>query len=189
MTTVKYLRRKNNGNYEHEEFEISIPVESVDKKIIYTEAQEVRELVISLLNGAKTLVASEKPVTKAKKEEVQMELPIKEEVKEEVKAEVVAKAEVKEEVVAKKEKKAPAAKPETRPRVKPVKTTLYDRNLDTHKSLIGRWLDQEFRNWNDASNLPKFAKASRALSGVAEFLDENGEVLESFKNSFREAVV
>jgi hypothetical protein len=192
MTTVKYLRRSNLGNYEHEEFEVAIPLETEDTEIIYSEALEVKQLVLSLLGIKKAdkvekvfkkkdeeVVVVEAPVT-VEQVQVQLDLPIKEEeVVVPVKEEEVVAPVVKE----KKEKKETKAKAP-----KASKATLYDRELDTHKSLIGRWLDAEFKSWNDSSNIQKFGKASRSLSGKAEFLDESGEILESFKQQFKEIV-
>ena len=188
MTTIKYLRRNSLGNYSHEEFEISLPVDSTDKKVIFTKGEEVKDLVLELL-GLKEVKIAEK-VTKSKKEEVAVApkpeavievAKVEEVVKEEEVKEEVVKEEVKVEV--KKEKKVKAEKAP-----KASKTTIYDRELDTHKALIGRWLDSDFKQWQDPTNLPKFGKASRSLSGKAEFLDEAGEILESFKDQFKELV-
>jgi hypothetical protein len=93
----------------------------------------------------------------------------------------------KEEVVAE-EKPKKERKPETekKPRtVSRTKKTAYDRNLDTHKNLLGTFLDAELGNWRSGDLLKKAGAASRKLDEMkADFLDENGEILESFKGAF-----
>ena len=185
MTTIKYLRRNSLGNYSHEEFEISLPLESTDKKVIFSEGQGVKDLVLELLN-IKEVKTVEK-VAKVKKEEVAVVEEVKvEEVVAQAEEVVVAPVEEAKVEEVKKEKKV---KSEAKPKApKASKATIYDRELDTHKSLIGRWLDAEFKSWNDSNNIGKFGKASRALSGKSDFLDESGEILESFKEQFRALV-
>ncbi len=63
------------------------------------------------------------------------------------------------------------------------KNTAYDRKMDTHKKLLKGFLDVNFPGWNNATNLPKAGKASEGLSGT-DFLDGEGEIIQSFKDSF-----
>lgn len=199
MTTVKYLRRKNLGSYEHEELEICLPIESIDKKTIYIEGLEVKQLVLSLLQDKKTetTVKEEtnsvaKPVVKEKKEEevvVVAPTPKEEEIEVQVEMEIPQELNKKEEVVAAVKEKKEKKESKTTKASKASKATTYDRGLETHKTLIARWLDSDFKKWNEAQNLPKFGNASRTLSGNAEFLDESGAILESFKEKFRELVL
>jgi outer membrane biosynthesis protein TonB len=191
MDTVRYLRRKNLGNYEHEELEVSTVVEDGQSRSAVT--ADLRNFVNSALNGGlqptitkaepsenknppkgETKVLKEKPQTK--KEE-----PKAEEVKEEPKAE---EAPAKEEPKAEEPKKEKAPKKETTTKIKPSKATAYDRELDTHKALLGKFLDSEFPGWRKSDLLKKAVAASHALKG-SDFQDGEGNILESFKVEFR----
>lgn len=178
--SVSFMSRLNRGNYEHDELSVSAKVE--DGENIRNVIFEIKQVVYESLKGSVSTPSEKAPkVTKTvepkveePKVEVQTELPLApaEEKLEEPKAEKKAKV-----------KTEPKAKT-----VKAPKTTVYDRELDTHKNLIGKWLDSSFRGWNDKSTISKFGAASRALSGKAEFLDESGEILESFKAEFSKLV-
>lgn len=96
----------------------------------------------------------------------------------EVKAPEETAKEVETPVAPKEEKKAPAVKVKG-------KATPYDRTVDTHKKLLSKFLDTNFPQWKDSTNLPKAGAASQALNGK-DFLDAEGEVLQSFKDAFLE---
>jgi hypothetical protein len=63
------------------------------------------------------------------------------------------------------------------------KATAYDRLLDTHKKLLAGFLDTNFIGWKAPATLVKAGAASAALVG-ADFLDGEGEILQSFKDAF-----
>jgi hypothetical protein len=88
------------------------------------------------------------------------------------------------------------AKPETiRTQNKPKagKEEGYDRALDTHKDLIGEWLDSEFppkkegeeAAWRDKEQLKKVGVVSRAMVGKP-FRTSEGNVADAFKAEFLE---
>jgi outer membrane biosynthesis protein TonB len=188
MQAIKYLRRKNLGNYEHEELEVSASVEGSDPQEVM---DTLKAFVLSNL-GLETSEKVEAPKKEiAKKEEVKVtkekpqakEEEVKEEVKEEeAKEEEVVKEEPKKEEA--KEEKKPKAKKETTVKVKATKLTAYDREHDPHKALLSKFLDEEFKGWRKPDELKKAGAASRALNGT-DFQDGNGEILESFKEAFR----
>lgn len=171
MRTIEYMRRKNLGHYEHEELKISDVVgdqDSIDLKI-----NELKHLVLKHLGLVEEAVKEiELPVT-----------PEVTEVAEEKKEEPVKKAKkkkVKEEVV---EEKVEEEKHEEKVQKKPAKTVDYDRTLQVHKNLLGKFLDESFPRWKSPDNLKKASEASHALNGTP-FLDENGEILQDFKDKF-----
>jgi hypothetical protein len=62
--------------------------------------------------------------------------------------------------------------------------------LDTHKALLGTLLDYSLgKGWRAGALLKKAGAASVAMhEEKADFLDANGEVLESFKEKFLKLV-
>ena len=166
ITSIDYLRRLNLGNYEYEELKASALVgENDSAEICFIALKEFVENSLGIVKETKE----------------QLPLPI---VKEEPKIEETKAKEVKveEEVKKKKERKSVA---ETKPVKKISKATMYDRVLETHKSLIGAFLDTKYPKWRKNELIKKATQASKNLNGI-EFLDENGEMLESFKIKFCE---
>jgi hypothetical protein len=62
-----------------------------------------------------------------------------------------------------------------------LKSTAYDRTLDTHKKLLSTFLDANSPGWK--TKLAKAGEASTSLVGTP-FLDGEGEMLQSFKDAF-----
>jgi hypothetical protein len=171
ITSIDYLRRLNLGNYEHEELKASALIgENDSAEICFIALKEFVENSLGIVKETKE----------------QFPLPIvKEEPKiEETKAEETKAKEVKvEEEVKKKKERKPEI--EKKPVKKISKATMYDRVLETHKSLIGAFLDTKYPKWRKNELIKKATQASKDLNGI-EFLDENGEMLESFKIKFCE---
>jgi hypothetical protein len=188
IKTMEYMRRVNLGSYEHEELKVSAAIN--EKETFETAFKSLKQLVEAALNISQEdknqLVL---PVTSetAKKETVEKAVEAVESPKEEkpVEDKLEDKVEKKEEKKKGRPKsevtKAPAA--ETKPAKKAVKETNYDRTLDTHKNLLGQFLDKSYPKWRVAENLKKAGEASKALSGKP-FLDADGEILDSFKAEF-----
>ena len=65
------------------------------------------------------------------------------------------------------------------------KNTPYDRTMDNHKKQLSKFLNASCPEWSNSTNLPKAGAASQALNGT-DFLDGEGEVLQSFKDAFIE---
>ena len=179
---IEYLRRVNLGNYEHSELKVSTIVK--EDQDINIEIERLKMLVHCHLgiqedNKDQLLLPIEKankPVEKtvAAVEKPKEKVAVKEELKEEIKYEAKEK---------KTEAKTKKSTPETKPVKKLNKATVYDRALDTHKNLLGSFLDKKYPKWRNADSLKKAAEASKALNG-SDFLDENGEILEAFKLAF-----
>lgn len=206
--TVRLMRRRNLGNFEHMEFEISDSIAEGQNRIEVvrdlktfvkdalfdtgafapnnaTTAVIVKDVVKETVKEAvKKSEAKAEVKAEVKKEEVKAEVK-KEEVKTEVKAEVKTEEVKKEEVKteAKAEVKTEPKKKETKVTVKATKVTAYDRTYDPHKNTLGLWLDSTYPGWRNNDYLAKASAASKALIGK-EFLDVNGDVLDSFKEAF-----
>lgn len=197
MRTIEYMRRKNIGNYEHEELRISDVVqdgEDINKKL-----SELKELVLSNLGLVETQNA---PKAEPQKSEEKPQTIVKEKKNEKATKEVVSEETVSEEEgdgeqeesneeSSPKEKVKAARKPETTRKTRLVsKNTHYDRTLDTHKALLGTLLDNSLgKGWRAGALLKKAGAASVAMhEEKADFLDANGEVLESFKEKFLKLV-
>jgi hypothetical protein len=74
---------------------------------------------------------------------------------------------------------------EKKPKKLKIKLTPYDRNLEIHKKLFQSLLTELDPDWKKD---PSKAKSiSQTLEGV-EFLDESGEIVESFRNKLVEAM-
>ena len=71
-------------------------------------------------------------------------------------------------------------------KVKGKKTVQYDRELATHKDMLGTFLDEKVgKKWRAGTSLTKAAKISMALHKEGTpFLDGSGEILESFTTEF-----
>lgn len=177
MKTIEYMRRKNLGHYEFEELRVSDIVkenEDVDFKIL-----DLKKLVHFHLG------ISDEPV-----KEVQTELPIVEETPkiEEIREDI--KKEVKEEKPKRSRKSSAIPSEKTEPKVetkiitKGEKFAVYDRTINGHKVIIGRFLDEKYPKWRSSESiLNKASNASKEMNGK-DFLDSEGEVLDSFKTAF-----
>lgn len=188
VKSMEYFRRKNIGNYEHEELKVSAVMEEGEGgkqafaklKDFVLDCLDIKQkdesqLVLPVMTkepkkeAVKEAVKSEKASEEKKPSDSKVDNKVKEEEKK-------AKGRPKSEVI-----KAPAV--ETKPVKKAVKYTNYDRSIDTHKNLLGQFLDKSYPTWRVAENLKKASEASKALNG-ASFLDSEGEILDSFKESF-----
>lgn len=200
--SIRFLRRRNLGQYEHTELEVTDVV--TDRSKLTSTIKEVMATVRDALYGmgefaeTKTSETAVDKVTKPKKEEVakkseesKTETPKQGEVvKPEEKPQVEEKKVEETKVEEKKEepKKTAAPKKETTRVTKASKNTAYDRVLDTHKNNLGVYLDAAYPNWRHKDNIKKASDASKALQGT-EFLDAEGNILDSFKEAFSKYMV
>ena len=80
-------------------------------------------------------------------------------------------------------KKAPAKKKATAKKAAPKKSkaTVYNREIETHKTQLSLILDEKFPGWKKKPEMTKAAAAlsNKTLAGVP-FIGEDGEVLQSF---------
>lgn len=156
ITTIRYGKKINLGNYESESFELEAKVENNVE-----DYEEVVEQLKKLVNSE--LEDKKKPLVTKETETIKVEEPVKKEEK------------------PKEEKTEEKPKKTTRKR-KPKKTTVtYDRTIDTHKKVLGDILDDNYKGWKkDESLKTKALHLSTSLSGKEEIFDSNGDVLESF---------
>jgi hypothetical protein len=179
-----YLKRKNLGNYEHEEVSLSATPDEGQSGIEIL--KELKEIVDSFLNskdaGGTDLSQKPKSVEKenkngSKKEsskKVVKEESSEEEISEEVDEEDSDSSdEDTEEELPKKKKATKKTK---------AKVTVYERSNTLHQKILGEYLDDNLPGWTK-----KYAKQSRTTSNKMEgkdFLDQDGEILESFGSDF-----
>lgn len=154
INTISFMQRKNLGNYEHAEASISAQLdEGEDMAIAMIKLQK---FIQDSLNGDLNPVVPE-----VKGEAV---VP---EVKEEVKEEVV---------------EAPKKKKATKPKEKKVEApksnyVTYNREIENHKQLLSSYLTKNFPDWKTKEGVKEF---STSLVGK-DYLDESGNIIESFK--------
>lgn len=158
---VKYLFRRNEGNYQHSEIGMTATPEEGES------AQDVlaqlKKLVHEELDTTTTEVIAPEPAVMepAQKEETEAAKPKR-----------GRKPKVKEE-----EQEDAAETPKLKKQGTP-----YSRENDLHKKLVGEILTKEFPEWK--KNPKKAKDTSMALEG-SDFLDADGLVLESFKEQLR----
>lgn len=174
---ISYLRRKNEGNYEHTEISVSAVVEENDPAAVLN---HLRDIVYSALYPSsvspisKGSVVTPEPVAAA--EPVVAEEPAKTPAKAKAKKAAAAPKETETPAVAEEKAEEPKA-----PRVVK-KAAIYDRQNDLHKKLVGEILDLEYPTWR--KDTAKAKAASAALEGK-DFLDTEGLILPSFKAEFK----
>ena len=188
LATVTYKKVRNLGNYESEALEISLQQsegEAINDTII-----RVKALVATGLYGeqpkAKEVPVAKQPVqsTAPKAEPVEVKAKDVEPVAEV--AEVVVAVEqqpVEEEVKKQPAKKQPAKK---RPSTAP---TVYDRENDAHRKMLGKLIVEVTNNanWVKDESLKAIGVAlSHSLVGK-DFVEANGELCESLVASVRTA--
>ncbi len=177
IETISVMQRKNLGNYEHIEISASAKVE---------DGEEAFAAILSL----KTIIhAALEGKAQEKKEELPVEVPQEPElvdpVKEEtpVRAKRGPKAKVKpvttETVDAFNGQDIPPVIPEEAKKPKS-KNILYTRSLETHKNTLSIYLTNTFPGWKASKPKEEIIAFTGSLEGK-EFLDESGEIVESFK--------
>ena len=187
---VEFLQRVNDGNLQYRELKLIDVVEGKDYKDMGPLAQELFNFAQDLLDGRfKTVQTGTTTEGKATIKHLE---PLKE-VKD-GKGGTVDKEDIKDVKAPKEEKAAPAKdKKETKPKAETTvvknnnkpsgKVVPYDRRNDDHKNLFSSWLDEEHAGWDDEDTVKAYSEAS--IKSVGEsFLDADGEILQSFKDSF-----
>lgn len=188
VNSIKYTRRWNLGQYEHEELTVDAAVEEGENASEVLE--EVMEFVLSKgklqTNGkdkpSEKVVVADGPTPKPN-------TPVPTADKTKAKKEKAAAPPKKEAIEEKKEEKV-EEKTEEQPQRKTKvvgKVTKYNRNLDLHKKLLSETLEENHKGWR--ANASKAKEASIKLENdEVDFLDAEGKVLESFKEALAEAM-
>lgn len=179
VSEIKFLVRKNKGNYEHEENQLSAVI--AEGEDAYRAGVAVKEQAYALLGMGPKPVSEPVKNEKAVAEEKVKEEPKKEEVKETPKTEEVKAKKAPKEVAS----KAPAKKEPVKKEVKTKPAVKYNRTEDTHREEFASILGKEFPGWASDADLKSKAKAcSMAMDGEYIF-DSEGKVLESFVASIK----
>ena len=204
INQIIYKRRYTLGEYQHEEFEVHAAMDAE------TEADNAMQYVKDLVHRNRTngqpLGRPASPPTKeiAKKATTTVSnrhnaMALKEELvnakaePKEVKDETTKQAatdSMEETKPVKKAAKKTGKKTTKKTLKKKAKTSVYDRTNDAHKKRMGEVCNEHFgrTDWRlDRDVVGKVKAASQLLVG-AEFLDEEGEVLDSFKQKFAKSV-
>jgi len=180
---IKYMRRNNLGNYEHEEIAMTTVVEEGEDHMAVMAILK-KDVLAGFGDLPSAPVKEEKPAKAAKN--AKKEAPVKEE------EEVAAEEEEAEEVAAEEEEEEVAAEEEEAEEEKPVKTgkkknfkkkpQSYSRSSEQHKEILSTLLKSVAPDWKKTDDGKARAKdASQKMEGK-DFLDEEGEVLQSFKD-------
>lgn len=165
---LKYTRRFNIGNYEHEEVTVDASVNEGEHptqvlgemiNFVNTKGLGPTVTVMGKMDSTPVGATSDHPVPKAKKETKKEKAP--EPVQEELKPEPEPE---KEEKPAKKTKASGLTK--------------YDRGLEIHRKLFSELLETNVKDWKNHPE--KAMKTSVALIGK-DFLDNEGKVIPEFK--------
>jgi len=171
IAEIKYMRRVNLGNYEHEEITATAVIsegEDANK-----EGMALKNQVLALLNLS--------PEDGPKKEE---------EKKEETKEEAAPAKKTRKAAPAKEEEKKEEAKEETRGE-KPAKRTRkaassakkntpYDRENKAHKVQFATIAEENFAGWKKDPELAKKVKAASVELNGSDMLDDSGTVMDAF---------
>lgn len=188
---VKYGRRFNLGNYEHEEISVSTCIdESVDVRGVIL---SLREMVLDAQKGEDMPVEKKKSTepkeekTKAtKKTKKVVEVIEEEEIDEEVDAEELAEEEGEEQEETEEEfddEEEEEVKPAKKKATKKVKTTPYDRKNNLHKKMFGDFLNDNYPSWKNTPAAKDRAKNASAECHGKEFLDNDGQLTLGFKTA------
>ena len=200
VTEVKYSKRFNLGNYEHEEFTVTAIVE--EDADVKESLNEIKDVVNATQAGAeisensvekedvkpktakgrgvKNPKKSQEPTTEG--EEDEEEENNEEEDDQKVESEDSEEdAEVEEDEEEPKGKKAKGSNGTSGKRTKS-RATSYSRVDDLHKKIVGDFLNEEVPGWNKKYK-ENALLASKKMNGK-DFLDADGEVIESFKKDF-----
>ena len=203
-TEVKYSKRFNLGNYEHEEFGVSIVVDETDRvdamKIAQdwvAQAQSGQEMPLATQDPkAESLpekkskkpksemapgVKKPKSAPKAEKEEEEDEED-KEEVEEEVEEGYAEEDENDDDGEGEEESEQEEVEKKPKARAGKSKSASYDRTNDLHKNLVGKMLTHYHPDWR--TKLKETAiQASKKMQGK-EFLNATGSIIKTFEDDF-----
>ncbi len=174
-TEIKYTKRVNLGNYEHEEVGITAVLDEDDCAV--KGIAELKELVAKAIAGEPPPAATEtKPAKTGKPTKTEKKAP-------------APAAEEEEETIEEKEEET-----ETPPPAKPAKGgfkkkgSVYSRTNDTHKAIVADKLTELYPKWKkDAASIAKAKKLSKDLDGT-DMLDSEGELLPAFVASLKKGM-
>lgn len=180
LNTLNYMKRFNNGNWEHEEISVGIMVEDgesasevLKQAMSFVLTKGETDLPLTMISGTPEPKAAPAKKAAKVKEEV-----VKAEPKVEAAKEEVAKAEPK---VEPKADSTPEPAKEVEKKATRVKETPYDRANELHKKLVAEFLDTAHKGWK--SNAAKAVAVSTKMAGKP-FLNSEGSIIKEFKEAF-----
>jgi len=175
VSEVKFTKRYNVGNYEHEEYSLNAVLEE-DENHVEAMSQLKADVIAAYTEEKSTVKKSTKKAAAAVVEEEEEETTETETSDEEDTAEEVEEEPV---LAAKKGKAKKTFKK---------KAQVYQRSNDTHKELFSGVMNAVAPAWKKTTESKAKAKeVSMKFEGV-DFLDENGSVLETFKAAVKKAM-
>lgn len=187
VVEVKYMKRVNLGNYEHEETALTAVLDEGEDH--FAALASLKADMASAQSGATSNPAETKAppkAPKAKKEEAAAEESEEDEDEKAVDSEEEESEEEESEEESEEEEEAPSAKGKKNFKKKP---QTYSRDSETHKEIFSKLMMSVAPKWKETAESKQKAKeTSLAMSGK-EFLDENGNVLESFSDEVKSKMI
>lgn len=183
INEIKYMRRFNLGNYEHEEIALAAALDDNESP---GEAFSQLKNTVHMLAIGQEVAAEEIPVAppapkekpvKGKKAKVVEPEPEEIEEEEEVDDEELADEEIQEEEEEAEEAPTPSKGKKTFKK----KPQTYSRASEQHKEILSKTLREVAPDWQKSQEGKQKAKSCSIKMEGEEFLDENGEVLPEFK--------
>lgn len=175
ITTIKYMERKNLGNYEHEELSAEAIIGETDDYV--ASMLTLKDLVHNTLHGTLN-----KPIIKEEVKEVVAEV-VKEEKPKAVRAKksaVVIQEQASTEQVVVNATSPSTDEVEEVKKEKPKKVTKYSSDIPEHKSIFGAYLAKKYGDaWKTAKPVAEIKAFTASLNGK-DFLDDVGTVVPSF---------
>lgn len=182
VTEIKYLKRFNDGNYEHTELSVTAQVDGAKedvtecmadlKKMVYS-SHEVVDAKPEVEMEKAEVEEEEEVKPKKSKRKLKVEEPPEEEEEEESEPPVEEAEEEEEEEKPKKKFRSKAA--------------TYDRTNELHREIFAGLIKEIDPKWNSTDAKKARAKKVSQLMNGEEFLDAEGEILKTFKAEAKKA--
>ena len=163
MTDVSYTRRRNLGNYEHEELTISVVI-GEDEQHPGLAISELKERVLTEL-GCEVPVESIEKVTDEGNVETKSGKTVDPSTSKEVEKKKTTK------------KKAPAKK---------AKNVKYDRSIEAHRQKFAEVVEKSYPGWKKDKEVAGAAKETSAEMNGVELFSPQGKVLAAFNKKMKE---
>jgi hypothetical protein len=190
VTEVKYMRRFNLGDYEHEEYAFTAAIDTKDDGLEAIE--ELKSLVAKARNEESTEqddeeVEDEEEVETEEEDESEEDTEESDDEEEEDDEEVDSE-ETEDDDEEEEDEKPAAKKAKSKGKKTKSKSQGYSRDNETHKDLFGETLTAVWPQWKKTkANKAKGVALSKKFAGT-DFLDADGNVLKTFKDALKKAV-
>jgi len=189
ITSLRYGRKFNLGNYESEEIAFEGVLEDGESPLECL--QEMKSAVMEAYKGVSAEPVTQKEPTKKKaakkvveEEPEDTDLEDEDEFVDDETEEEEPKKAAKKKVTKKATAKKATKKKATKKKATRKKNTPYDRSLELHKKLIGEMLTEELPNWKKDADIKTACKNASVEMEGEDFLDSEGNILESFSGEF-----